>query len=158
MGWSCGLLLKRPLESCDNTCRHLELVTTFSFPSCIGCPRDSHCLRSYTETICALARKLHSDFSALSASDGGCGNELPRADCEELESLAKSLLLCFECGETPGLLKPWESCTSNSKEEHCKSDRTDCNRRVPKRVYELHGDTTPAVSSGDCTPNRIQWV
>ncbi|XP_028629638.1 kinesin-like protein KIF14 isoform X1 [Grammomys surdaster] len=123
-----------------------------------GCPRDSHCLRSYTETICALARKLHSDFSALSASDGGCGNELPRADCEELESLAKSLLLCFECGESPGLLKPWESCTSNSKEEHCKSDRTDCDRRVPKRVYELHGDTTPAVSSGDCTPNRIQWV
>nr|AAI58133.1 Kif14 protein [Mus musculus] len=123
-----------------------------------GCPSDLHCLRSCTETICSLARKLHSDFSAHSASAGSCGNELPRADCEELESLAKSLLLCFECGESPGLSKPWESCSSNSKEEQCKSDRADCGKSGPRRACEPHGDATPAVSSGDCTPNRIQWV
>ncbi|XP_021053461.1 kinesin-like protein KIF14 isoform X2 [Mus pahari] len=123
-----------------------------------GCPSDLHCLRSCTETICSLAHKLHSDFSALSASAGSCGDELPRADCEELESLAKSLLLCFECGESRGLSKPWESCSSNSEEEQCKPGRADCGRSGPRRSCEPHGDATPAVSSGACTPNRIQWV
>lgn len=123
-----------------------------------GCPSDLRCLRSCTETICGLAHKLHGGFSALSDSAGSCGNEQPRAVWEELESLAKSLLLCFEHGERPSFLKPWESCTSNSTEEQRESDRADCSRSVPGRACEPHRDPTPAESSGDGTPSRIQWV
>lgn len=121
-----------------------------------GCPSDLHCLRSGTETICSLVRKLHSDFSALSASAGSRGSELPHADCEGLESLAKSLLLGFECGESPGLLKLQESCSSNSKKSS--ASQTELTAEACRDVLMNHRDTTPAVSSGDCTPNRIQWV
>ncbi|XP_051003454.1 kinesin-like protein KIF14 [Acomys russatus] len=117
-----------------------------------GCPTDLHCLRSYTETICSLARKLHRDF-------GACGATLPpRADCGELESLAKSLLLCFEGGERPSLLKPWASCHQTSKEGQCKSGKPDCSRSVSTHACEPHIDASPPVSSQDCIPNRIQWV
>ncbi|XP_031234518.1 kinesin-like protein KIF14 [Mastomys coucha] len=121
-----------------------------------GCPSDLHCLRSGTETICSLVRKLHSDFSALSASAGSRGSELPHADCEGLESLAKSLLLGFECGESPGLLKLRESCSSNSKKSS--ASQTELTAEACRDVLMNHRDTTPAVSSGDCIPNRIQWV
>ncbi|XP_040594503.1 kinesin-like protein KIF14 isoform X2 [Mesocricetus auratus] len=132
----------------------IEIITS----ALRGCPSDLHCLRSYTETLCGLAHKLHSDFTEPPASAGTCGNKRPEAGCGELESLAKSLLLCLERGERPGLLKPQESCHQNSKEKQCESGRADGSRDVPTQACGPHRDTAPAVSSRDCTPHRIQWV
>ncbi|ERE74316.1 kinesin-like protein KIF14-like protein [Cricetulus griseus] len=133
----------------------IEIITS----ALRGCPSDLHCLRSYTETLCGLAHKLHSDFTEPPASAGNCGNKVPRADYGELESLAKSLLLCFECGERPGLLQPQESCNQNSKEEQREASGADCSRGLPTQAWELPRDpVAPEVSSQDCTPNRIQWV
>ncbi|KAK7810773.1 hypothetical protein U0070_009478 [Myodes glareolus] len=114
-----------------------------------GCPSDLHCLRSCTETLCTLAPKLHSDVIGPSTSAGSCG---------KLESLAKSLLFCSECGERPGLLKPEESHNQQSEGEQCESGGADCSRDVPACAGEPHRDTSPAVSSQACAPQRIQWV
>ncbi|XP_021510001.1 kinesin-like protein KIF14 [Meriones unguiculatus] len=127
----------------------VEKTTEIITSALRGCPSDLRCLRSCTETICSLARKLHSDFSAPSAPAGSCG--------DSLESLARSLLLGFECGGRAGLSKPWEPCNGNSEEEQCESGGTDRSRGVPTR-HEPHADTFPAVLSGDGTPKRIQWV
>lgn len=122
-----------------------------------GCPGDLHCLRSCTKTICSLARQLHSAFLGPAASAGRGGNELP--DHGQLESLARSLLVCFERGERPGLLKPQGSCHPNSKEEPREfTSGADCSGGVPTRACEPHGDTAPEVPSQPCTPSRIQWV
>ncbi|XP_057626044.1 kinesin-like protein KIF14 [Chionomys nivalis] len=123
----------------------IEIITS----ALRGCPSDLHCLRSCTETLCTLAPKLHSDVIGPSASAGGCG---------KLESLAKSLLFCFECGERPGLLKPEESRDQQSEVEQCESGGADCSAGVPACAGEPHRDTSSAVSSQACTPNRIQWV
>ncbi|KAL6040750.1 hypothetical protein STEG23_017515, partial [Scotinomys teguina] len=80
-----------------------------------GCPGDPHCLRSCTDTICSLTRKLHSDFLGPAASAGRGGDKLPSPG--ELESIARSLLFCLEREERPGSLKPQESCHQDSKEE-----------------------------------------
>ncbi|XP_052593042.1 kinesin-like protein KIF14 isoform X2 [Peromyscus californicus insignis] len=131
----------------------IEIITS----ALRGCPGDLHCLRTCTESICSLVRKLHSDFLGPAASAGRGGNKLP--DHGELESIARSLLVCFEHGERPGLLKPQGSCHQNSKEEQCEFTRgADCSGGVPTLACELHGDTAPAVPSQACTPNRIQWV
>ncbi|XP_036031672.1 kinesin-like protein KIF14 [Onychomys torridus] len=130
----------------------IEMITS----ALRGCPSDLHCLRSCTETICSLVHKLHSDFLGPAASAGHGGNKPP--DHGELESLARSLLVCFEREERPGLLKPQESCHQNSKEEQCESSGADYSGGVPTRACELYGDTAPAVSSQACTLNRIQWV
>lgn len=114
-----------------------------------GCPSDLHCLRSCTETLCTLAPKLHSDIIGPSASAGSCG---------KLESLAKSLLFCFECGERPGLLKSEESRNQQSEGEQCESGGADCSRDMPACAGEPHRDTFPTVSSQACAPKRIQWV
>ncbi|KAL1774949.1 kinesin KIF14 isoform X1 [Sigmodon hispidus] len=132
----------------------IEMITS----ALRGCPSDLHCLRSYTESICSLACKLESEVIGPSASAGSCGDKLPQADYEELESLANSLLLCFERGERPGLSEPQESCHQNSKEEQCEASGADCGRGVSARARELHRGTSPAVCSQDCTPKRIQWV
>lgn len=158
LGLSCRvLLLKTSLESCDNTSWRPERVTRFLLPSSVGCPGDLHCLRSCTKTICSLARQLHSAFLGPAASAGRGGNELP--DHGQLESLARSLLVCFERGERPGLLKPQGSCHPNSKEEPREfTSGADCSGGVPTRACEPHGDTAPEVPSQPCTPSRIQWV
>ncbi|XP_052055961.1 kinesin-like protein KIF14 [Apodemus sylvaticus] len=147
------------LKSC------LQQTVEMTVSALRGHPSDLHCLRSCADTICSLARKLHGDFGALSASAGSCGSEAPRADCEELESLAQSLLRCFEREESPGLLKAWDSCSANSKEEQHQSGGAECSRSEPRpaaqelqELHELHEDAAPAVSPGDCAPNRIQWV
>lgn len=123
----------------------IEIITS----ALRGYPSDLHCLRNCTETLCTLAPKLHSDVIGFSASAGSCG---------KLESLAKSLLFCFEHGERPGLLKPEDSRNQQSKGEQCESGGADCSTGVPACAGEPHRDTSSAVSSRACTPNRIQWV
>ncbi|XP_029418013.1 kinesin-like protein KIF14 isoform X2 [Nannospalax galili] len=125
-----------------------------------GCPSDEHLLKSYTETICNLASKVHSDFSEPSASAGSCESILPPVSLGELESLAKSLLLCFECRERPSLLNCWETCNQNIvvEEEQSQLSKTDCSKGVPKRVFGLHGGMSPTMCSQGRTPDRIQWV
>ncbi|XP_037681013.1 kinesin-like protein KIF14 [Choloepus didactylus] len=120
-----------------------------------GSHSDVKLLKNCVESICNLARDFHDYVNVPSSFVNSYENRKPLVDPRELESLAKSLLLCFETGE-----RPWETCNQNTKEEEqCKSSRTEPSRNkgVPKRVYELHG-LSPAVSSEESTPARTQWV
>lgn len=122
-----------------------------------------HLLKNCVETICTLVNDVCSDFRESSTSVDHCENKISQVGHRELESLAKSLLLCFESEERPDLLKPWESCNQDTggEEEKEKSNSRwtgyKRNKGVPKRVYELP-EASPAVSSEVCTPSRIQWV
>uniref|UniRef100_K7BLQ4 Kinesin-like protein KIF14 n=1 Tax=Pan troglodytes TaxID=9598 RepID=K7BLQ4_PANTR len=126
-----------------------------------GCHSDINLLQTCVESICNLANDFYSDFSVPSTSVGSYESRVTHIVHQELESLAKSLLFCFESEESPDLLKPWETYNQNTKEEHQQSKSSGIdgskNKGVPKRVYELHG-SSPAVSSEECTPSRIQWV
>ncbi|XP_004756296.1 kinesin-like protein KIF14 [Mustela putorius furo] len=126
-----------------------------------GCHMDKNILKNCVESLCNLAKDFHDDLSMCSTSLDSCEKRLPRVGHGGLESLAKSLLLCFESEERADLLNPWETCNQNTREEgrQSKSSRTDSirNKGVPKRVFELHG-SSPAVTSEDSMPSRIQWV
>uniref|UniRef100_A0A8D2D8W3 Kinesin-like protein KIF14 n=1 Tax=Sciurus vulgaris TaxID=55149 RepID=A0A8D2D8W3_SCIVU len=126
-----------------------------------GCHTDIHLLKNCVETICNLTSDVHNDFRDLSTSVDSCEKQI-QASHRKLESLTKSLLLCFESEERPDLLRPQEFCNQDTgeEEEQSKSSRTDCNRNkgVPKYVYELQDNMSPAVSSEGCMPSRIQWV
>ncbi|XP_021572800.1 kinesin-like protein KIF14 isoform X2 [Carlito syrichta] len=138
----------------------LEKTIQIIISSLRGCNSDEN-LSNYVESICNLASDFHNGFSVSPASVDNSENGVPQSGHKELESVAKSLLLCFESEERPDLVKPWETCNQNAREEEqqSKSSKTDCskNKGVPKRVYELHG-SSPAASSEECTPSRIQWV
>ncbi|KAM9612652.1 kinesin-like protein KIF14 [Trichechus inunguis] len=125
-----------------------------------GFHSDVNLLKNCVESICSLAGDFHDYFSVPSASVNSYENRIPHVGHRELESLAKSLLLCFESEERPDLLKPWETCNQSTREEQqSKSSRTESGKKkgVPKRVYELHG-SSPAVTSEKYTSSRIQWV
>ncbi|XP_047561328.1 LOW QUALITY PROTEIN: kinesin-like protein KIF14 [Lutra lutra] len=126
-----------------------------------GCHTDKNLLKNCVESLCNLAKDFHDDLSMCSTSFDSCEKRLPPVGHGGLESLAKSLLLCFESEERADLLNPWETCNQNTREEgqQSKPSRTDSvrNKGVPKRVFELHG-SSPAVTSEDSTPSRIQWV
>ncbi|ELW57894.1 Kinesin-like protein KIF14 [Tupaia chinensis] len=127
-----------------------------------GCHQDVSLLRDCVEGICNVARGFHSDVCVPSSTSvDSCQRGPPQAGHRELESLAKSLLLCFEFEERPNLLKPWETRNQNSRkeEQQPRPGRTDCSRPkgVPKRVYELHRPS-PAGGADGCMPARIQWV
>ncbi|XP_037351641.1 kinesin-like protein KIF14 isoform X2 [Talpa occidentalis] len=119
-----------------------------------GCHSDVSLLKNCVESICTLARDVGHDSGVRSPSLDSC-------DHRELESLAKSLLLCFESEERPNSLTPWETSDQNSSGGGYpppSSSRTDSsrNRGVPKRVYELHGSSQAGLE--ECTPRSIQWV
>ncbi|XP_013377484.1 PREDICTED: kinesin-like protein KIF14 [Chinchilla lanigera] len=141
----------------------LEKAIQISISTLRGCCSDVHLLKNCVETICSLVSDICNDFSELSTSVDHCENKISQVDHRELESLAKSLLLCFESEERPDLLKPWESCNQDTgggeEKEESNSGQTGCsrNKSVPKRVYELH-EACPAASSEVCTPSRVQWV
>ncbi|KAL2771090.1 kinesin-like protein KIF14 isoform 2 [Daubentonia madagascariensis] len=140
----------------------LEQTIQIIISSLRGCNSDVNLLKNCVESICNLASDFHSAFRVPSTSTDSCETRVPHVGHRELESLAKSLLLHFESEERSDLLKPWETCNPNPIEEEqqqSKSSRTDCSKkkRVPKRVYELHG-SSPAVGSEGCTPSRIRWV
>ncbi|MBZ3883002.1 Kinesin-like protein KIF14 [Sciurus carolinensis] len=126
-----------------------------------GCHTDVHLLKNCVETICNLTSDVHNDFKDLSTSVDNCEKQI-QASHSKLESLAKSLLLCFESEERPDLLRPQEFCNQDTREEEeqSKSSRTDYSRNkgVPKYVYELQDNMSPAASSQGCMPSRIQWV
>ncbi|XP_027467896.2 kinesin-like protein KIF14 isoform X1 [Zalophus californianus] len=126
-----------------------------------GFHSDKNLLKNCVESLCSLAKDLHDDLSMRSTSLDSCEKKIPQVGHGGLESLVKSLLLCFESEERPDLLNPWETCNQNTREEghQSKSSRTDSvrNKGVPKQVYELHG-LSPAVTSEDSAPIRIQWV
>ncbi|XP_003474899.2 kinesin-like protein KIF14 [Cavia porcellus] len=141
----------------------LEKIIQISISALRGCCSDVHLLKNCVETICTLVNDVCSDFRESSTSVDHCENKISQVGHRELESLAKSLLLCFESEERPDLLKPWESCNQDTggEEEKEKSNSRwtgyKRNKGVPKRVYELP-EASPAVSSEVCTPSRIQWV
>ncbi|XP_025248395.1 kinesin-like protein KIF14 isoform X2 [Theropithecus gelada] len=126
-----------------------------------GCSSDVNLLQNCVESIRNLASDFYSDFGVPSTSVDSYESRVTNVVHKELESLAKSLLFCFESEESPDLLKPWETYNQNTKEEHQQSKSSGIdgskNKGVPKRVYELHG-SSPAVSPEECTPSRIQWV
>ncbi|XP_058130913.1 kinesin-like protein KIF14 [Dasypus novemcinctus] len=125
-----------------------------------GSHSDTNLLKKCVESICNLAGNFHDYVSVPSTLVNSYEDRKPQVGRGDLESLAKSLLLCFESEERPDLLKSWETCNQNTKEEEeYKLSRTESSRNkgVPKRVYELHGPS-PAVSSEECTASRIQWV
>uniref|UniRef100_A0A2K6LHA3 Kinesin-like protein KIF14 n=1 Tax=Rhinopithecus bieti TaxID=61621 RepID=A0A2K6LHA3_RHIBE len=126
-----------------------------------GCSSDVNLLQNCVESIRNLASDFYSDFGVPSTSVDSYESRVTNVVHKELESLAKSLLFCFESEESPDLLKPWETYNQNTEEEHQQSKSSGIdgskNKGVPKRVYELHG-SFPAVSPEECTPSRIQWV
>lgn len=126
-----------------------------------GCHSDKNLLQNCVESLCSLAKDFHDDLSMCSTSLDNCEKRIPQVGHGGLESVVKSLLLCLESEERPDLLKSWETCNQNTREEgqQSKSSRTDSvrNKGVPKRVYELHG-SSPAGTSEESTPRRIQWV
>ncbi|KAF3823243.1 hypothetical protein GH733_010679 [Mirounga leonina] len=126
-----------------------------------GFHSDKNLLKNCVESLCNLAKDLHDDLNMRSTSLDSCEKKIPQVGHGGLESLVKSLLLCFESEERPDLLNPWETCNQNTREEgqQSKSSRTDSvrNKGVPKQVYELHG-SSPAVTAEDSAPIRIQWV
>ncbi|XP_049714360.1 kinesin-like protein KIF14 isoform X1 [Elephas maximus indicus] len=124
-----------------------------------GCHSDVSLLKSCVESICNFASNFHDYFSHPSNSVNSYENRAPPVGHRELESLAKSLLLCFESEERPDLLKPRETCNQSAREQQSKSSRTESGRKkgVPKRVYELHG-LSSGVTSEENTSSRIQWV
>ncbi|XP_078212551.1 kinesin-like protein KIF14 isoform X2 [Callithrix jacchus] len=126
-----------------------------------GCSGDVNLLQDCVESICNLASDFYRDLSVPSTSVESYEGRVTHVVHKELESLAKSLLFCFESEDRPDLLKPWETYNQNTEEEHQQSKSSGIdgskNKGVPKRVYELHG-SAPAVGSEECTPSRIQWV
>ncbi|XP_004862325.1 kinesin-like protein KIF14 [Heterocephalus glaber] len=140
----------------------LEKIMQIIISALTGCYSDVHLLKNCVETICSLVSDLCSDFSEPSTSFDCCEKKISQVGHRELESLAKSLLLCFESEERLDLFKSWESYnqdTRGEEKEESNSSWPGCSRNkgVPKRVYELR-EASPAVSSGVCTPSRIQWV
>lgn len=107
-----------------------------------GCYSDVPLLKNCVETICSIVGDVCNDFSDPSTSIDSCENTISQIGHKDLESLAKSLLLCFESEERPDLLKPWESCNQDSrgegKEEESNSSRTGRSRSkgVLKHVYD----------------------
>uniref|UniRef100_A0A2K6U627 Kinesin-like protein KIF14 n=1 Tax=Saimiri boliviensis boliviensis TaxID=39432 RepID=A0A2K6U627_SAIBB len=126
-----------------------------------GCSGDVNLLQNCVESICNLASDFYRDLSVPSTSVDSHEGRVTHVVHKELESLAKSLLFCFESEDRPDLLKPWETYHQNTEEENQQSKSSGIdgskNKGVPKHVYELHG-SSPAVSSEECTPSRIQWV
>ncbi|XP_012314988.2 kinesin-like protein KIF14 [Aotus nancymaae] len=126
-----------------------------------GCSGDVNLLQNCVESICNLASDFYRDLSVPSTSVDSYEGRVTHVVHKELESLAKSLLFCFESEDRPDLLKPWETYNQNTEEEHQQSKSSGIdgskNKGVPKHVYELHG-SSPALSSEECTPRRIEWV
>nr|XP_012314989.1 kinesin-like protein KIF14 isoform X2 [Aotus nancymaae] len=126
-----------------------------------GCSGDVNLLQNCVESICNLASDFYRDLSVPSTSVDSYEGRVTHVVHKELESLAKSLLFCFESEDRPDLLKPWETYNQNTGEEHQQSKSSGIdgskNKGVPKHVYELHG-SSPALSSEECTPRRIEWV
>nr|XP_036860608.1 kinesin-like protein KIF14 [Manis javanica] len=124
-----------------------------------GCHSDINLLKTCADSLCSVARDLHSDLSAHSV--GGCEQRTPRGGHRDLDSLVQALLLCFDSEERPDLLKPWEACNQSTREggQQSKSSRTDAGRsdKGAKHIHGLHG-SAPAVVPEGCVPSRIQWV
>ncbi|XP_016067109.1 PREDICTED: kinesin-like protein KIF14 [Miniopterus natalensis] len=115
---------------------------------------DGRLLGSCVESVCSLAGDVHVDGGVCTASAGGCED-----NHEDLESVAKSLLLCFKSEDRPDLLKPWETC--NQSREGWQPSRASGpgsggRKGVPKRTYVL--PSCPARSSQELAPSRTQWV
>ncbi|KAM5239003.1 kinesin-like protein KIF14 [Ctenodactylus gundi] len=142
---------------------YLEKTIQIIISALRGCPTDTHLLKNCVETICSSACDVCSDLSEPANSSHICENKISQFGHRELESLANSLLLCFESKERPSVLKSWESCNQDTREEggkeESRSGRTGYigSKGVPKRVCELPGASPPG-SSEVCTPCKIQWV
>lgn len=102
------------------------------------------------ERVCSLAggMQVHSGMHAASAGGG------------DLESIAKSLLLCFESEDEPNLLKPWETYNQNSRggpwPSRASGTGPSRSRGVRKRIYQL--PSRPLRSSQERMPSRTRWV
>ncbi|XP_075384866.1 kinesin-like protein KIF14 [Tenrec ecaudatus] len=108
-----------------------------------GSHRDGHLLKNCVDSICNLTDKFHGYFSMP-----------PTSANRELESLAKSLLLCFESEERPASAKPWETCHQNARDQQRSKPR---NKGAPKRLCEFPG-SSPAPASEEHMSRRSQWV
>lgn len=107
------------------------------------------------DRVCSLAGGVPIGSGVHAASAGGCGQSLG-----DLESIAKSLLLCFESEDGPDLLKPWETYNQDSGEGPRPSRASGTgprgSRGVPKRVYQL--PARPPRGLQERTPSRTRWV
>ncbi|XP_007939289.1 kinesin-like protein KIF14 [Orycteropus afer afer] len=120
-----------------------------------GSHSDVNLLKNCVESLCNLASAFHDYFNVPSTSVNSYDNRVTQVGHRELESLAKSLLLCFESEESLNLLKPGETCNQSTREKQ--QSESSRNKGVSERVYELHG-LAPAVSSKEGTSSKIQWV
>ncbi|KAM8818763.1 kinesin-like protein KIF14 [Rhynchonycteris naso] len=106
---------------------------------------DGSQLRSCVESVCSLAQALPTN---------GCRS---RGD---LQSAARSLLLCFESEEGPDVLKPQETRDPHGSDgrQQCGPSRTGSSsgKGIPKRIYQL--PSCPRQSSEGRAPSRTRWV
>ncbi|KAM6217303.1 kinesin-like protein KIF14 [Rhynchocyon petersi] len=143
------------------TLKHcLEQTIKIIISALRGSHSDVNLLKNCVESICSLVSDFHDFFCLHSTSVNSKENQVPQAGSRELESLAKSLLLCFETKNRRDLLKPWETCNQSTREEQqSESSRIEASRKkgVPKRGFQLPVLSTAVVSEG-CSSSRIQWV
>ncbi|XP_019346753.2 kinesin-like protein KIF14 [Alligator mississippiensis] len=146
------------LEQCmDKVC---QIVVS----SLQGSYRNTDQLRSYTEKICTLAGYFNNYCSlfTLSSSTNNPIHEIPRSCmvANELDSLAKALIITFELGEGQNSLKPQTASLQMTESQEKQPDRgetedTSKQKVVPKPEYKLQSSST---SSAELSLSGIQWV
>ncbi|XP_042557222.1 kinesin-like protein KIF14 [Dipodomys spectabilis] len=123
-----------------------------------GGPGDAHPLRSLVEDFCSVAGRVHCVLGELSPPVLAATMETPGAGLGDLESLAKSLLICFESEERLDLSKAWKSHNQSSGGgEAAPPSGPGRSRGVPKHVYQLQA-APPELSAEWGAPGGIQWV
>ncbi|XP_054432470.1 kinesin-like protein KIF14 [Pteronotus mesoamericanus] len=132
-------------------CR-LEQTVEAVLAALAGCGGDVGRLRTCVESICSAARNVARDVAGEAGAASVAGSD---RDCGDLESAARSLLLCFESEERPASPEPRGPCHPAGREGPRLSQAGRL-RGVPKRVYELPAGA-PRSPQG-CMPSRTQWV
>ncbi|XP_019386228.1 PREDICTED: kinesin-like protein KIF14 [Crocodylus porosus] len=146
------------LEQCmDKVC---QVVVS----SLQGSYRNTDQLRSYTEKICTLAGYFNNycNLFTLSSSTNNPIHEIPRSFmfANELDSLAKSLIISFELGKGQNSVKPQTACMQMTESQEKQPNRgetehTSKQKAVPKPEYKLQLSST---SSAELSLSGIQWV
>uniref|UniRef100_A0A7M4FLX5 Kinesin-like protein KIF14 n=1 Tax=Crocodylus porosus TaxID=8502 RepID=A0A7M4FLX5_CROPO len=126
--------------------------------------RNTDQLRSYTEKICTLAGYFNNycNLFTLSSSTNNPIHEIPRSFmfANELDSLAKSLIISFELGKGQNSVKPQTACMQMTESQEKQPNRgetehTSKQKAVPKPEYKLQLSST---SSAELSLSGIQWV
>ncbi|XP_055000727.1 kinesin-like protein KIF14 [Sorex araneus] len=129
----------------------LEQTIQMTVSALRGRPGDAPLFKSSVSNLCSLVRGLHAALGVHVASVDGSQETTPRLGLQDLESVAKSLILCFGSELSPDL---WEAGREKGRGGGPQTGLGRAGRDTTDWTPALDG----AVSSEECTPRRIQWV